>query len=95
MAARKMNPRSLENLKLGSIACTRGKVRSQITILPETKAWLARGGNISGMIDEMVANRLKNETASATDIEDLQREVQQLREELTDELQRKINILRR
>jgi len=32
-----------------------------VTILPETKEWLARGGNLSGRLDELVAKVLKGE----------------------------------
>ncbi len=54
-----MSPNSLENLKMGAIARNQGKVRCQVTILPETKQWLARSGNLSGRIDELVAKVLK------------------------------------
>jgi hypothetical protein len=59
MGGRKMSPNSLENLKMGAIARNQGKVRCQVTILPETKQWLARSGNLSGRIDELVAKVLK------------------------------------
>ena len=55
MGKRKVNPVSLENLKLGAIARNKGKIKCSVTLLPETKAWLERGGNISGRIDELVA----------------------------------------
>ncbi|MCW5312323.1 hypothetical protein GTQ43_00170 [Nostoc sp. KVJ3] len=32
----------------------KGKVRVTVTILPQTKKWLARGGNVSERIDEVV-----------------------------------------
>ena len=55
MKSRKMNPASLENLKAGAIARHKGKIKCSVTILPETKAWLERGGNVSARIDEIVA----------------------------------------
>lgn len=50
-----MNPASLDNLKAGAIARRREKIKCSVTLLPETKAWLERGGNISARIDEIVA----------------------------------------
>ena len=44
MTKREINPVSLENLKLGAAARRKGKVRVTVTILPQTKEWLARGG---------------------------------------------------
>ena len=55
MKSRKMNPASLENLKAGAIARRKGKIKCSVTILPETKVWLERGGNVSARIDEIVA----------------------------------------
>ena len=54
MKERKISPASLENLKLGAAARYRGKVRITITVLPQTKEWLAQGGNISERVDEVV-----------------------------------------
>jgi hypothetical protein len=51
---RKINPRSLENLKLGAKARTQGKVRFNCTLLPETVEWLQACGNASNTIDELV-----------------------------------------
>jgi hypothetical protein len=44
MTSRKINPKSLENLKMGAVARSQGKIRCQVTILPETKEWLSHGG---------------------------------------------------
>jgi len=79
---RKMNPNSLENLKAGAVARCQGKVRCQITILPETKEWLARGGNLSGRIDEMVAKVLKGELVGVRKMEEMESEIVRLRAEL-------------
>jgi len=61
MKERKINPASLENLKLGATARRKGKVRCTVTLLPETKAWLAKGGNVSERIDEIVRRILSGE----------------------------------
>ena len=61
MPERKLNPASLENLKKGAIARQKNKVRCCITILPETKAWLGKGGNVSARIDELVKKILSGE----------------------------------
>lgn len=61
MKERKISQSSLDNLKLGAIARYRGKVRVTITILPETKKWLAGGGNISERVDEVVRRIIAGE----------------------------------
>lgn len=53
---RRINPRSLENLKLGAEARKQGKVRRNTTLLPETIEWLEKRGNVSEMIDQLVAS---------------------------------------
>jgi hypothetical protein len=82
MVSRKVNPKSLENLKMGAVARNQGKIRCQITILPETKEWLASGGNLSGRIDELVSKVLKGELVGGRKLEQLEREVQWLRAEV-------------
>ncbi len=82
MVSRKVSPKSLENLKMGAIARNQGKIRCQITILPETKEWLASGGNLSGRIDELVSKVLKGELVGGRKLEQLEREVQWLRAEV-------------
>lgn len=52
---RRISDRSLENLKLGAAARYQGKIRQNVTILPETLQWLKCSGNASGMIDDLVA----------------------------------------
>ena len=52
---RRINERSLENLKLGAQARYQGKIRQNVSILPETLEWLKCSGNASGMIDDLVA----------------------------------------
>lgn len=49
-----MNERSLENLKLGAASRYQGKIRQNVSILPETLEWLKKGGNASSRIDELV-----------------------------------------
>lgn len=61
---RKINPRSLENLKLGAIARNQGKLRRNTTLLPETIEWLEAQGNVSEAIDTLVAAAKKGEAKS-------------------------------
>ncbi len=83
MVSRKMNPNSLENLKMGAVARNQGKIRCQVTLLPQTKEWLARGGgNLSGRIDELVTKVLKGELVGARKLEELQREIALLEAEV-------------
>ncbi|MUL39323.1 hypothetical protein [Gloeocapsopsis dulcis] len=51
---RQINPRSLENLKLGAKARDKGKIRRNTTLLPATIAWLDKRGNASDLIDQLV-----------------------------------------
>jgi septal ring factor EnvC (AmiA/AmiB activator) len=51
---RQINPRSLENLKLGKTAGDKKKIRFNTTLLPETIAWLKACGNASDTIDALV-----------------------------------------
>lgn len=51
---REINPRSLENLKLGAIARNKNKIRRNTTLLPETIQWLDSRGNASDLIDKLV-----------------------------------------
>lgn len=53
---REINPRSLENLKLGAIARNKNKIRRNTTLLPETITWLEACGNVSDTIDALVAD---------------------------------------
>lgn len=77
--SRKYNPKSLENLKLGSESRRQGKVRCTISILPQTKKWLARGGNLSGRIDEVVAKILEGHLVGIKKLEELQAEIKRLK----------------
>lgn len=58
---------SLDNLKLGAVARNKGKVRVIVTILPETKEWLAKGGNVSERIDEVVRRIIAGELVKKPD----------------------------
>lgn len=82
MVSREMNSKSLENLRMGAVARNQGKIRCQITILPETKEWLASGGNLSGRIDELVSKVLKGELVGVRKLEELEQEVHRLRAEV-------------
>ncbi len=53
---RQINPRSLENLKLGKTAGNKKKIRFNTTLLPETITWLKGCGNASDTIDALVTN---------------------------------------
>lgn len=64
---RRINPRSLENLKLGAEARYQGKVRRNTTLLPETIEWLEGRGNVSEMIDQLVA-AAKSASLKASDM---------------------------
>ena len=79
MKPRKMNPASLENLKLAAPTRNKSKIRTNVTILPETKAWLERGGNMSARIDEMVAKILSGDLVPRTRLEELTRELEMLK----------------
>ncbi len=92
MVSRKMNPKSLENLKMGAITRNQGKIRCQITILPETKEWLARGGDLSGRIDELVKKVLKGELVGARKLEELQREIERLEAEVESLRSKNLNV---
>jgi len=50
--------------------------------LPETKYWLARGGNLSGRIDELVAKVVKGELVGSRKFEEMHREVKRLEAEV-------------
>ena len=62
-----INQLSLENLKLGAAARRKGKVRVTVTILPQTKEWLGRGGNVSERIDEIVRRIIAGELVKKSD----------------------------
>lgn len=53
---RQINPRSLENLKLGAEARRQDKIRRNCSLLAETIQWLEGSGNASNMIDILVAS---------------------------------------
>jgi len=65
MATRNINPRSLENLKLGSESRRQGKIPMNLTVLPETSIWLKKRGSASATVDGLVrlakAGQLKPE----------------------------------
>lgn len=94
---RQINPRSLENLKLGAEARRKGKIRRNTTLLPETIEWLEERGNVSEMIDQLVASaknglssdahkstneNLENNSVSNDVYESIRVEVEQLRSQV-------------
>ncbi|MCY7284267.1 MAG: hypothetical protein LH679_12710 [Cyanobacteria bacterium CAN_BIN43] len=54
---RQINPRSLENLKLGKARGDKTKIRFNTTLLPETITWLKACGNASDTIDALITER--------------------------------------
>jgi hypothetical protein len=46
-----MNPNSLKNLKLGARARKKGKVKLNLTVMPETAENLKRSGNASRFVE--------------------------------------------
>ena len=63
---------------MGSVARNQGKVRCTVTILPETKKWLARGGNLSGRIDELVGKYLKGDLVGIRALREIEERCQEL-----------------
>lgn len=76
---RKMNPKSLENLKKGGVTRRQDKIRCTVTLLPQTKEWLAKGGNMSGRIDEVVGKILEGELVGRKKIQELEAEIERLK----------------
>lgn len=74
-----MNPKSLENLKKGAESRRQDKVRCNVTIKPATKKWLAKGGNISGRIDEVVRRVLEGELVGVKKVRELEVEIEKLK----------------
>jgi hypothetical protein len=46
-----MNENSLNNLKLGAVARSKGKVKLNLTVLPEVAEGLKRSGNASRFVE--------------------------------------------
>lgn len=106
---RRINDRSLENLKLGAQARYQGKIRQNFTVLPETLEWLKKGGNASARIDQLVeaaksGNLKSNNTHNGKDEEEINsncvyKEIEALKAELErlhserDQLDREVNEL--
>jgi hypothetical protein len=49
-----MNPNSLKNLRLGSQARRKGKVKLNLTVVPEVAEKLKRSGNASRFVELLV-----------------------------------------
>lgn len=82
---RRINPRSLENLKLGPAACDRNKQRTNLTLLPETVQWLKGRGNASALVDDLVAaakNGKLKPSDSSDEVLTLRQEISELRSQL-------------
>ncbi len=83
---RQVNPRSLENLKLGAEARNQDKQRTNLTLLPETVRWLKGWGNASEKVDELVTEARRSHLGSAPvsdqQLEQLQKAYEQEREKV-------------
>ena len=82
MTGRKMNPNSLENLRLGAIARNQNKVRCHLSISPESKAWLGATGDRSRRLDELISKVLKGELVGSRKVEELELRVKGLEAEV-------------
>ena len=82
MSKKKMSQNSLDNLKMGSQARNQGKVKCNITILPETKEWLSRNGNLSGRIDELVGKYLRGDLVGSGSLREARERCKQLEAQL-------------
>jgi hypothetical protein len=105
---RYINPRSLENLKLGKAAGDKKKIRFNTTLLPETITWLKACGNASDTIDALVKNFGNSSFKAGSDCHKLQsanthEEISQQAETLGvktksdnthDEISREVEVLR-
>ncbi len=78
MPKRNMNPASLENLKMGAVSRKQNKVPCNLTLLPETVAWLKKGGNASARVDEMVHKILKGELIHRNQLDTALEKIKQL-----------------
>jgi hypothetical protein len=74
------NPNSLANLKLGAASRHSGKQRHCYTIKPETHEWLAKSGNASMRLDEMVGKILAGELVTIQKLERAEAEIKRLKE---------------
>ena len=82
MDKRTVNPKSLENLKLGAVSRRSGKERHAYTVLPTTHQWLSYGGNASHRLDELVGKIMRGELAGIERVRKLEREIADLKEQL-------------
>lgn len=85
-----VNPKSLENLRLGAEARNKDKQRTNLTLLPETVRWLKGHGNASDKVDELVAEAKKNPfPQNQTDtVPELKEKIKSLESSLRDETDR-------
>jgi hypothetical protein len=74
--------RSLQNLEIGRRRSRVKKVQVTITILPETKEWLMRSGNISKRIDLIVEMIMDEELIGGYQLKRLREELAKMRKEL-------------
>lgn len=82
-----VNPKSLENLRLGAEARNKDKQRTNLTLLPDTVRWLKGCGNASDKVDELVTEARKNpfpQQEKSEAIPELQEKVNQLEQQLKD-----------
>ncbi|GAA6616434.1 hypothetical protein [Scytonema sp. NUACC26] len=78
MPKRNMNPASLENLKMGAASRRQNKVACNLTLLPETVAWLKKGGNASARVDDIVHKILKGELVHRNQLDTELEKIKQL-----------------
>jgi len=79
--------RSIENLELGAQPRDPGKIRLNVTVLPQTSNWLKGQGNASHKIDELVeaamAGNLEPADHSSEKLEELTHENEELKAALS------------
>lgn len=95
---RRMNQKSLDNLKLGAIATDKGKERRNITILPQTWEYLKATGNASEAIDNLVAasTSTTKQQEAVKDTSDYEQEINDFKRDLEEtylELQKMRSLL--
>ena len=61
ITARGMHPNSRKNLQLGPEVTRAGKIKRSYTILPEYHEWLAKEGNASGKLNDLLKMQIENE----------------------------------
>lgn len=91
-----VNPKSLENLRLGAETRNKDKQRTNLTLLPETVRWLKGCGNASDKVDELVGEARKNPfSQNQTDtVSELREKIKNLESQLKYETSRADELLK-